>query len=197
MADRPPEGTSALKRTDRYTYRDYRTWPPEERWELIDGYAWSMSPAPRRVHQRLIVLIAVELQAHFAGHDCKAHVAPCDVFLVDEDESIEDARHVVQPDAFVVCDERKLIDEGVKGAPDLVIEVLSSATAMKDQTEKRNLYETHGVREYWVVNPDTFEVLRYTLSDGRFGLPTPADLRQGVDSAIFAGLRVRVRPEEV
>lgn len=197
MGDRPTEGTGALKRPDRYTYRDYRSWPEGERWELIDGHAWSMSPAPRRVHQGIIVKVSAQLDAHFAAGPCKSYVAPCDVFLPEDDEPLDEVRHVVQPDAFVVCDESSLIDEGVRGAPALVIEVLSPTTALKDQSEKRMLYEAHGVAEYWIINPDTFEVFRYRLTDGRYPLPEVADLRLGITSSRFPNLTVRVRREDL
>jgi len=197
MADRATDGTSALKRPGRFTYRDYKTWPADERWELINGEAYAMSPAPRRVHQTVLAKMYVQIDAHFAGKRCRPHIAPVDVFLVEEGETVDNAEHVVQPDAFVVCDEKKLAENGVIGAPDLVIEVLSPATAMKDQSEKRTLYEKHGVREYWIINPDTFELFAYTLTEGRFPLPAVADLRDGFTSTIFPDLTVRVRPEDL
>ena len=104
---------------------------------------------------------------------------------------------MVQPDAFVVCDKSKLIDEGVKGAPDFIIEILSPSTAMKDQTEKRRLYEEKGVREYWILNPETLELFIYTLKDGRYGLPATADIREPVAVGIFEGLSLTVREEDL
>ncbi len=197
MADRAADGTGALKRPGRFTYRDYKTWPAEERWELIYGEAYAMSPAPQRVHQTLLAKVYVQIDAYFAGRPCRPHIAPVDVFLLKAGETVDNAEHVVQPDAFVVCDEQKLADNGVVGAPDLVIEVLSPTTAMKDQSEKRLLYEKYGVREYWIINPDTFELFAYTLQDGRFPLPAVADLREGFTGVVFPHLTVRVRPEDL
>ncbi len=190
-------GARPLKRERPFTYADYKSWPEGERWELIDGEAYAMSPAPRRIHQALAIQFAGQLDPLFSGKPCRPYIAPVDVFLTEAGESLDEAVHVVQPDAFVVCDKSKLIDEGVRGAPDFVIEVLSPATAMKDQTQKRRLYETQGVREYWIVNPETFEVFIYCLKDGEYCLPAVADLRGPVSVSIFPGLALRVRPEDL
>jgi Uma2 family endonuclease len=104
---------------------------------------------------------------------------------------------VLQPDLMVVCDPDKLIDEGIRGAPDLIIEVLSPGTAMHDQTGKRDVYEKHGVREYWVVNPHTFEVLVYRLKDAVFGLPVPASLNSPIPVGLFPGLSLSAKKSEL
>ena len=190
-------GTSPRNRSQPYTYREYRSWPEEERWELIHGEAYSMSPAPRRKHQALLGRLYGELDAFFSGQPCRPYFAPVDVFFPDAEEPLDEIKNVVQPDAFVVCDRSRLIDEGVYGAPDFIIEVLSSTTAMKDQSVKRALYEANGVREYWIVNPDTFEVFIYTLNDGSYGLPRVADLREPVAVSIFPGLSLSVRESDL
>lgn len=191
-------GTSPTKRPDRYTYGEYRRWPDDERWELIYGCAFGMSPAPRRRHQSLVIQIASQLDAYFTGKLCRPYIAPVDVFLSESDEPLDEVETVVQPDAFVVCAPEKLIEEGVRGAPDFIIEVLSPHTAMKDQSEKRHLYERHRVNEYWIINPDTFEVFVYTLKeDGAYGLPAVADLREGPAVGRFSGLNLLVRPQDL
>jgi len=190
-------GTSPLKSDRPFTYKDYKAWPEGERWELINGEAYAMSPAPRRLHQSLLGGLFVQLDAYFSGKPCKPFIAPVDVFLPEGDESIDSIEHVVQPDAFVVCDKDKLIDEGILGAPDFVIEILSPSTAMKDQTQKRRLYEARGVREYWIVNPETLEVFMYTLKGDAYGLPSVADLREPAPVALFPGLALKVRPEDL
>jgi len=68
---------------------------------------------------------------------------------------------------------------------------------MKDQSEKRKLYENHGVREYWIINPDTFELFRYTLNAEKYGLPAVADIREPVEVSIFPGLSLKVRSEDL
>jgi len=190
-------GTSPRKSDRPFTYKDYKAWPDEERWELINGEAYAMSPAPRRIHQTLLGGLFVQLDSFFSGKPCRPYIAPVDVFLPEGDEPIDSVEHVVQPDAFVVCDKSKLIDEGILGAPDFVIEVLSPGTAMKDQTQKRRLYESRGIREYWIVNPETLEVFMYVLKGDAYGLPSVADLRGPVPVSIFPGLALKVRPEDL
>ena len=78
----------ALRKQDRiYTYADYRTWHENERWELIDGVAWNMSPAPSRFHQWIALEIGSRLKTFLKGRDCEAYIAPFDVFIPAEPES--------------------------------------------------------------------------------------------------------------
>lgn len=147
---------------DRFTYADYLTWADDERWELIDGEAWDMTPAPTTGHQRIVGQLYVALEAALRGHRCVPYVAPVDVVLSDDT--------VVQPDVLVVCDPSKIRTAGVFGAPDLVIEVLSSSTALRDRRAKRALYERHGVREYLLVEPEGRYAERLRLgADGVYG----------------------------
>ncbi|MFA6505320.1 MAG: Uma2 family endonuclease [Treponemataceae bacterium] len=193
----PTQGNNALKPEGRYTYADYKTWPEGERWELIDGVPYSMSPAPRRKHQDLFLQLGGELDRFFAGKSCRPYASPIDVFWSNRDDP-DDEDTVTQPDLLVVCDKSKLIDEGIRGAPDFIIEILSPGTAFKDQTEKRVLHEKHGVREYWIVNPDTFETFIYTLgSDDAYDLPRSADIRKSVPVSIFPGLVLFIRTEDL
>ena len=197
MRDRIVDGTSPLKTKERFTYKDYKNWPEDERWELINGAAWAMSPAPRRMHQTLVLQLANQLANFLTGKPCRPFIAPMDVFLPEGDEAWDETDDVVQPDIFVVCDKSKLIEEGVRGAPDFIIEILSPSTALKDQSEKKLLYEAHGVREYWVVNPNTMETFIYILKDGKYGLPRPVNLLQSIPVSLFGGLELRVKPEDL
>jgi hypothetical protein len=108
-----------------------------------------------------------------------------DVFFPEGEEDLDSIQTIVQPDILVVCDPAKLIEEGVRGAPDFIVEILSPATALKDQSEKKELYEKKGVREYWIVNPNTLETFVYLLRDGSYGLPLAHSLRESVDVTIF------------
>ena len=195
----PTEGSSAVKKSRRFTYADYRTWPNNERWELFEGTAYAMSPAPGRKHQVLLGELFVQLQAWFKGRKCKPHLAPVDVFWTeDKRKPLENENTITQPDLFVVCDPSALLPEGVRGAPDFIIEILSPATAYRDATEKKLLHEKFAVREYWIVNPETLEVLIYTRDEGdSYGLPTTADLREGINVSIFPGLRLHVTPADL
>ena len=144
---------AALELGERFSYGDYRTWPDEERWELIDGQAWSMSPAPATNHQELSGRLYIRLAAYLKAKPCRAFAAPFDVLLPAGDEFDDEVDTVVQPDIVVYCDRSKITKAGARGAPDLVVEILSPSTARKDLNEKFRLYERRGVREYWVVDP--------------------------------------------
>lgn len=151
----------ASNKNHRFRYEDILTWPEGERWEIIDGKAYNMTPAPSFKHQRIAGNIYHTLRNALHGKQCVPGIAPTDVVLSDYD--------VVQPDVFVVCDARKISDENICGAPDLVVEVLSPFTSKKDRWEKKELYEKAGVREYILVEPDGQFVECYLLEkDGRF-----------------------------
>lgn len=155
-----------------YTYADYASWPEGERWELIDGLAYDMSAAPSSRHQYVLGSLHALARAALAGTACRAYLAPLDVLLPEAGEADELVRSVVQPDLVVVCDRSKIVDKGCRGAPDLLAEILSPSTAYKDQTRKLDLYERHGIREYWVLNPETDTLLAWRLGpQGRYGKP--------------------------
>jgi Uma2 family endonuclease len=169
-----------LKKSDRrYTYGDYKNWPEDERWELIDGEAWNMSPAPNRAHQGLLAELVRQIGNQLEGRPCRMYFAPFDVLLPDEPEEDEDeVATVVQPDLLVVCDPDKLTPKGATGAPDFVIEILSPHTARKDLMVKLSLYERHAVREYWLVDPGNRYVLVHCLKEsGRY--PEEPELHVG------------------
>ena len=165
------------QRDDRhYTYGDYRAWPEDVRYELIDGTAWLMTPAPGRRHQEMVGEIYRQAANALVGGSCRAYVAPFDVRLPKADEADDLIDTVVQPDVLVVCDRDKLDDAGVRGAPDWVVEVLSQSTAAHDQTRKLAAYERAGVAEVWLVHPVDRTLTRYRLTDGRYGRPEIQEL---------------------
>jgi Uma2 family endonuclease len=143
-----------------YTLEDWKVW--EGRWELINGVAFDMTPAPNLEHQ----VISSKLHASLfnalddakrkSGGDCMVLAAPLDLFLGEA---------VVEPDLVVVCDPAKKSPRGIEGAPDLVVEILSPRTAGKDLTRKRWLYEAAGVPEYLIVDPDERVGLLLRLAD--------------------------------
>ena len=146
----------------KYTWQDYLAWPDEERWEVIDGEAYSMTPSPSYQHQKVAGAFHAILREKLKGTRCVAAIAPLDVYFDDF--------NFVQPDVMVVCDKRKIRDR-IYGAPDLVIEVLSPSTSLKDKREKKNLYEKFGVREYVIVHPEEMLVERFFLHEGGFRGP--------------------------
>jgi Uma2 family endonuclease len=144
-----------------FTYRDYLKWPEDERWEIIEGIAYNMSGASER-HQSVSFEISRQLGNYFQNKKCKVYYSPFDVILPSGDEPDEEVLTVVQPDIFIVCDKKKIYETKCKGAPDLIIEILSPSTGKKDMREKRKLYEKNGVKEYWIVDPvhNTIQVFR-------------------------------------
>lgn len=154
-----------------YTYGDYLTWPEDVRYELIDGQAYSIAPAPTLEHQDTAGEIYFQLRQALEGKPCRPLIAPIDVRLPKGDEAEEDIDTVVQPDVLVVCDETKLDRRGVRGAPDFVAEVLSPHSAFHDHNRKRAVYERAGVREYWLVDPTERLICCYLLEGGRYGKP--------------------------
>ena len=168
-----------------FTYEDYKNLPESEtkRYELLGGELM-MVPAPTWFHQSISASLFKWL-VRFVEEKALGEVrfAPLDVVLSETD--------VVQPDLLYLSRERlKLVREGVvQGAPDLVVEIFSPATAQRDRTLKRTLYARSGVKEYWVVDPDaqTIEVLTLGARGyKRAGLYTR---EQVLESPLLAGLK--------
>lgn len=173
------------------TYADYLKWD-EGRFEIVDGTVYSMSPAPNRAHQRVTVELARQIANFLVGKSCEVFSAPFDVRLGATPET-EDAEisTVVQPDLAVICDPEKLDDHGCLGAPDWIIEVLSPATAGRDHVLKRELYERHGVREYWLIHPLDRLLTRYHCGPGEsFGPATIQEASGRARVAIFPDLEI-------
>ena len=151
---------------ERYTFADVLTWGENERIEIIDGEAVMMAP-PSRIHQKISVSITSQLYNFLEGKKCEVYPAPFGVRLFEKDGDIpDDVDTMVEPDISVVCDKNKLDKNGCKGAPDLVIEILSPSTVRHDRFVKLGLYQRAGVREYWIVEPETQTVQVYTLENG-------------------------------
>ncbi len=164
-------GFALLKPEEYYTYRDYLSWPDDIRTELIDGVIYDMS-APSRVHQKVSGELLRQIANFLIGKSCEVYVAPFDVRLPQADEADDDVSTVVQPDISVICDPDKLDDRGCRGAPDFIAEILSPSTAAHDQIRKLSLYEKHGVKEYWIIDP-TYKLLivRTLKENGAYGIP--------------------------
>lgn len=134
---------------EKYTYADYCTWDDSERWEIIDGVAYAMAPAPSPGHQGVSIELGRQLANFLKGKPCRVFSAPFDVRLNAEN----DDDTVVQPDLVVICDKSKINDKGCNGTPDLIVEILSPSSARHDKVTKLNKYRDSGVREYWIVDP--------------------------------------------
>lgn len=178
-----------------YNYGDYSLWPESERWELIDGVAFDMSPAPSRHHQSILTEILGQIYNLLTETPCEVYCAPFDVRFPDYFEQEEsEISTVVQPDLVVVCDKEKLDDKGCIGAPDLVVEILSPSTMSKDLHQKFSLYEKHGVKEYWVVSPGDKIIFRYKLSkDGKYKEPEIYEKDKLLVSDIFENFKIELK----
>ncbi|MCI0667826.1 MAG: Uma2 family endonuclease [Methylococcaceae bacterium] len=177
-----------LRDKNYHTYSDYLAWPENVRYELIDGAAYLMAPAPELDHQEIAGEIFFQLRQALEGKPCRAFVAPLDVRLPKADESDERIDTVVQPDILVVCDPAKLDRRGVRGAPDFIVEVLSPATAGHDFLLKRRTYERAGVAEYWLVHPTDRLLTCYRRVEGRYGEPAMQELTGTTQVSVLPGV---------
>jgi Uma2 family endonuclease len=121
-----------------FDYHHYRSWPEHERWELLEGRAYAMAPLSW-AHQTVVFELGAQLRNALLGQSCQARVAPVGVRLPKKDEADDQVRTVFEPDILIVCDASKIDAAGVRGAPDVIIEVLSPSTADFDQVDKRGL----------------------------------------------------------
>ncbi|MCX8028123.1 MAG: Uma2 family endonuclease, partial [Thermodesulfovibrionales bacterium] len=147
---------------------------------------YNMSPAPGTRHQMILnkLNIIISRQSHLLK-GCQIFIAPTDVVLSEYD--------VVQPDILVVCDRAKITERNIQGVPDLVIEVLSPNTALKDKREKKALYERYGVREYIIVDPIGQYAERFFLQDNtNYGLPDIFGHLETLSLKSFEGIDVNL-----
>jgi len=139
----------------KFTVKDYMSTPDDKRYQLLDG-EMILAPSPTERHQTIAMHLALALQQFVSEHSLgRVWFAPLDVVLSNYD--------VAQPDILFVSNERSgiITEANIQGAPDLVVEILSPATSQYDRGYKQVLYGRHGVREYWLVDPEseTVEIL--------------------------------------
>jgi Uma2 family endonuclease len=150
-------------RSGRYTYADYKSWDDDLRREIIGGELYMIS-APTAEHQGISGELSRQFGNYLAGKSCRAFAAPYDVRLFAAAETDDESdRDIVQPDIAVVCDKAKRHREGCRGAPDLIVEILSETNRSHDTLLKFNKYLEAGVREYWVVDPRDKTLHAHTL----------------------------------
>jgi Uma2 family endonuclease len=178
----------AQKEDRKFTYADYKDWElkDSERFELIYGEAYAMS-APNTVHQLIVTALTGEMYAFLKGKPCKVIPAPFDVRLFYEEDESDDT--VVEPDVVVVCDPEKLGKEGCRGAPDMVVEILSPSNTAVEMNRKLNLYQEARVKEYWIVDPENRRISVYRLKDGQYVVRSYRD-QGAVESAVLPGLTI-------
>lgn len=180
-----------------YTYADYLGWQFDEMVELIRGKVFKMSPAPNRQHQEASANLIFAIKRFLSHKTCKAYHAPFDVRLPlpPAQQSNDKIDTVVQPDICVICDLSKLDEQGCNGAPEWIIEILSPATSKKDLTEKFDIYQHAGVKEYWIVHPSEGTVIPYCLNNENKYEPirnTPFAKGENVPVGIFDGFSIEL-----
>ena len=133
----------------------------EPREEMLGGRIQMMS-SPTVNHSQIASNIYYAFRSYLKGKTCRAFSDGVDVYLTDDDRVI--------PDAMIVCNKNIIKLDGIHGAPDLVVEVLSPGTAKNDKGYKKDLYKESGVKEYWIVDPVSRTIEAYILSDGKYAL---------------------------
>lgn len=151
--------------------------------ELWDGEL-IMSPTPVPNHQRIVFQFATILRDFVASRKLgEVFLSPLDVVLSQ--------RRVVQPDVFFVSKARlNLVTDRVRCAPDLAVEVISQGSWKRDRVEKKDLYEQHGVREYWIVDAEAQTIEVFALDRGAFKLVSKAELGETASSKLLPGFKV-------
>ena len=165
-----------------FTYEDLRYTPDDgKRYEVLEGDL-IVSPSPKVKHQEIVLRLTRLLDQADRAERGRLLLAPMDVVLSDRD--------VVEPDLLFIATDRLGIvtEENVQGAPDLVVEVISEGSRHRDAITKRHIYERHGVRFYWLVDPEEETVRVFELLDGAYGDPRVLTAGQELGCALFPGV---------
>ncbi|MDQ6622482.1 MAG: Uma2 family endonuclease [Verrucomicrobiota bacterium] len=156
--------------------------------QLIDGELF-MSPSPRFRHQQVIGNIFWQVRAHLHEHRDLGDVviSPSDVELGSKD--------VYEPDIYFVSRERSgiFVEQGAKGAPDLVVEVLSPSTARLDRGPKLRGYAEAGVKEMWLVQLEPAQIEVWSLTDDRESPSRTLVFGDQLETPLIPGLTLDVR----
>jgi len=176
----------AIPKKKKYTYEDYAKLPEGAPYQLIGGEL-IMTPAPTPYHQivsrKIMSLLIQYVEKNNLG---EILYSPIDVYFSEED--------VFQPDIIFISKERLNIigETKIKGAPDLIIEILSPSTAYYDLGRKYEVYEKNGVKEYWIVHPERKSIEIYQNQEGQFKLIKMAKEKDTVNSSLFKGFELNL-----
>ena len=168
------------------TYADYRTTPDDRRYELLDGELLKI-PSPGEAHQRFQAELGLCLGRHIRERKLgRLYFSLTEVALSDVD--------VVQPDLLFVSNERMdiIVPTGIRGGPDLVVEILSPATAERDKGYRRALYAQHGVKEYWLVGTDAGTITVLLLEETGYEVVGTFGEGDTLTSPTLDGFRLRI-----
>jgi len=156
---------------------------PTELWngELI------VSAAPHRNHQKLVLNVARKLIDHVERQKLgEVYVSPIDVILTEH--------RVVQPDVLFVSNENKgILQDRIRGVPDLTVEVISEGSWRRDRIDKKELYAQFGVKEYWIVDPAARTIEIFDLTPEGYKLHAKGSEDEPVNSKLLAGLSISFR----
>lgn len=179
----------ALPKEELKTIADIEALPEGTRAELIDGELFYDMAAPSSNHQRLVNFLVTEINLYIRskGGKCEVFPAPYDVQLKEDDNHT-----LVQPDVSVICNRDKIKKNRCVGAPDWVIEVVSPSTENWDYIRKLAKYNSAGVREYWIVDPNHDRVVVYNLEAGlkAGAFEQPKTLKDKVPVNIYPGFEI-------
>ena len=170
----------------RVSYADLARWPDDgRRYELYDGEVYVI-PSPLLIHQMVAASLYDALRNYVRAHGGIVVFAPLDIVLTEHD--------VVQPDLLLFTRDREhllALRTVTRVPPDLAIEILSKSTARNDRGRKRQLLARHGVREYWLVDPDAVTVEVYSQTEGQLVLTNTATGAESVQSPLLPALSLR------
>ena len=176
-----------------YSYADYMTWQFDVVVELIKGEIFKKAAAsPKRIHQKVSGELFIRLGIYLKGHNCHVYSAPFDVRFPKESKQDHKIHDVVQPDICMICDPEKLDDRGCIGAPDLIVEILSPGNSKTELKHKFELYESNGVKEYWVIHPENQDLLIYTLVEGKYNPSRLLTTGDFAESSAVAGFKLNL-----
>jgi Uma2 family endonuclease len=154
-------------------------------YELINGYIMKKS-APKPQHQNISMNLSYYFLSYIKENKIgKLYAAPIDVFLDDI--------NAVQPDlVFIPTKNQNIItDDGIMGVPDLVVEIISPSSLLRDRVDKKNLYERLNVKEYWIIDPQYQDIEIYAVQNGRYELLSGVTMFEGtLKSNIFEGIEI-------
>jgi len=178
----------------RFTYKDYLTWPKTQPGEILKGVAYARSPAPSVQYLEVLGNLYLAFGNYSRNKQGRVFPFPFEVRLPENPEQKdEDIQTVVQPDLTVVCNEERLDEKGCKGAPDLIIEVLAENTLHRDLYIKLRLYEKAGVPEYWVVHPKDKTALVFILEGDTYNAPSLYRAEDEITVGVFPDLKISLK----
>ena len=170
-----------------YTPKEIEALPDDMRVELIDGQIYSMS-APSRIHQHILVEVLFAVKDYIRSHhgSCKIYPSPFAVYL-----NGEEGRDLFEPDLSIICNPDRLHEKGCMGAPDWIMEIVSSSTESRDYGVKLFKYRAAGVREYWIVHPEKqiVTVYRFDKNPEQVEIHT---FEEEIPLSLFPNLSIRL-----